>query len=44
LNIEENIDAFVGDAPQFDDITMMSFNYFGEVKDSKKSDVGQNNE
>ena len=43
-SVQKNIDAFVGDAPQFDDITMMSFNYFGEVKDSKKSDVGQNNE
>ena len=27
--VRQDIDAFVGDAPQFDDITMMSFCYFG---------------
>ncbi|MCR5487604.1 MAG: SpoIIE family protein phosphatase [Lachnospiraceae bacterium] len=28
-SIKEDIDLFVGDAPQFDDITMLGFNYFG---------------
>ena len=28
-NVREWIDDFVGDAPQFDDITMMAFSYFG---------------
>ena len=28
-NVQAGIDAFVGDAPQFDDITMMAFHYFG---------------
>ncbi len=28
-NVRAAIDAFVGDAPQFDDITMLSFSYFG---------------
>ena len=27
--IKKEIDAFVGDAPQFDDITMLEFKYFG---------------
>lgn len=27
--MKEDIDLFVGDAPQFDDITMLSFDYFG---------------
>ena len=27
--VREHIDAFVGDAPQFDDITMLGFNYKG---------------
>ena len=27
LNVKRDIDTFVGDAPQFDDITMMSFKY-----------------
>ncbi len=28
-NVRAEIDAFVGDAPQFDDITMLGFSYFG---------------
>ncbi|MBR6916567.1 MAG: SpoIIE family protein phosphatase [Clostridia bacterium] len=32
-NVREGIDAFVGDAPQFDDITMLSFSYIGADKD-----------
>ena len=35
-NVRRDIDAFVGDAPQFDDITMMGFSYFGSEK--KESD------
>jgi sigma-B regulation protein RsbU (phosphoserine phosphatase) len=29
-NVKKAIDDFVGDAPQFDDITMLGFTYFGE--------------
>ena len=29
-NVRESIDVFVGDAPQFDDITMLGFAYYGE--------------
>ena len=29
-NVKEAIDAFVGDAPQFDDITMLAVRYLGE--------------
>ncbi|MBQ3789718.1 MAG: SpoIIE family protein phosphatase [Lachnospiraceae bacterium] len=29
-NVRESIDVFVGDAPQFDDITMLGFTYYGE--------------
>ena len=28
-NVRNEIDNFVGDAPQFDDITMLGFRYFG---------------
>ncbi|MBR1914789.1 MAG: serine/threonine-protein phosphatase, partial [Lachnospiraceae bacterium] len=28
--VRESIDEFVGDAPQFDDITMLGLNYFGK--------------
>ena len=27
--VHESVDAFVGDAPQFDDLTMLGFRYFG---------------
>ncbi len=30
-NVKNKIDGFVGDAPQFDDITMLEFRYFGEA-------------
>lgn len=29
--LQKDIDQFVGEAPQFDDITMMSFKYFGKM-------------
>ncbi|MCR5735552.1 MAG: SpoIIE family protein phosphatase [Lachnospiraceae bacterium] len=28
-NVKKSVDTFVGDAPQFDDITMLAFKYFG---------------
>ncbi len=28
-NVKNAVDAFVGEAPQFDDITMLGFNYYG---------------
>ena len=31
--VKQSIDEFVGDAPQFDDITMLCFDYYG--KDGK---------
>ncbi len=31
-NVREDIDSFVKDAPQFDDLTMMCFQYFGSPK------------
>ncbi|HBI59911.1 MAG TPA: hypothetical protein DDY31_01655, partial [Lachnospiraceae bacterium] len=31
--VKESIDIFVGDAPQFDDITMLSVTYFGRQKE-----------
>lgn len=31
-NLRVEIDAFVGDAPQFDDITMLALQYFGDDK------------
>lgn len=30
LGVKEEIDIFVGDAPQFDDITMLCLNYYGK--------------
>nr|MCR5235206.1 serine/threonine-protein phosphatase [Lachnospiraceae bacterium] len=35
-NIRKDIDEFVGEAPQFDDITMLMFNYYG--KDGKNEE------
>lgn len=29
-NVKKEIDAFVGNAPQFDDITMLGFIYYGK--------------
>lgn len=34
-NVHEEINAFVGDAPQFDDITMMGLTYFGQKKEKE---------
>lgn len=31
-NVKSDLDRFVGDAPQFDDITMLSFRYFGKQR------------
>lgn len=31
--VKEEIDRFVGDAPQFDDITMLGFEYYGDATD-----------
>ena len=34
MNVKEDLDRFVGSAPQFDDITMLCMHYNGpEVKD-----------
>ena len=30
VNVRKEVDAFVGDAPQFDDLTMMGFTYYGK--------------
>ena len=38
-NVREDIKAYVGDAPQFDDITMMCFNYFGSEGNGKQLTV-----
>ena len=35
-NVRGDINAFVGDAPQFDDITMLCFRYFGQSKQEKE--------
>ena len=32
--VRADIDEFVGDAPQFDDITMLGFKYIGSEKSS----------
>ncbi len=37
-NVRNDIDAFVGDAPQFDDITMLSFIYNGQETE-KESEI-----
>ncbi len=29
-NVKKAVDNFVGDAPQFDDLTMLSFTYYGK--------------
>ena len=36
--VKDDVDAFVGDAPQFDDITMLGLRYLGPTKE--KSDIG----
>ena len=35
-NVRSSIDTFVGDAPQFDDITMLGFTYIGPADDGTK--------
>ncbi|MBQ2042826.1 MAG: SpoIIE family protein phosphatase [Firmicutes bacterium] len=35
-NVRSGIDTFVGDAPQFDDITMLGFTYMGPADDGTK--------
>ena len=30
INMKKAMDGFVGEAPQFDDITMLVFNYYGK--------------
>lgn len=30
-NVKQSVDAFVGEAPQFDDLTMLGFTYFGNT-------------
>ncbi len=37
--IKRSIDAFVGDAPQFDDITMLNFQYHGPEKTAEEEQV-----
>lgn len=29
-NVREDVDRFVGEAPQFDDLTMLAIRYFGQ--------------
>ena len=33
--VRESLDAFVGDAPQFDDITMLGMSYYGPQGQAK---------
>ena len=35
-NVKKDIDLFVGEAPQFDDITMLGFDYFGPERMEKE--------
>jgi len=45
VTVKEDVDAFVGDAPQFDDITMLAFKYYGSnaprwfALDAKTSEI-----
>jgi sigma-B regulation protein RsbU (phosphoserine phosphatase) len=34
--LKANIDEFVGEAPQFDDITMLCLDYFGPGREQKE--------
>ena len=36
--VKSSVDEFVGDAPQFDDITMLCFKYFGSDEAKKESE------
>ena len=33
-NVKKDVDSFVGEAPQFDDMTMLCFDYFGPVENA----------
>ncbi|MBR3630524.1 MAG: SpoIIE family protein phosphatase [Oscillospiraceae bacterium] len=37
--VRQSIDAFVGEAPQFDDITMLGFRYFGTGESTEESEA-----
>lgn len=37
--VQADIDTFVGDAPQFDDITMLGLHYFGQVPREEEPDA-----
>lgn len=37
--VRAEIDAFVGDAPQFDDITMLDFSYLGPAEEKKADEL-----
>ena len=37
--VQADIDTFVGDAPQFDDITMLGLHYFGQVPRKEEPDA-----
>jgi sigma-B regulation protein RsbU (phosphoserine phosphatase) len=32
--VKRDVDAFVGEAPQFDDITMLALRYFGKENET----------
>ena len=34
-NVRQKVDTFAGDAPQFDDLTMMGIAYYGNGSDGK---------
>ena len=40
-NVRADVDRFVGDAPQFDDLTMLSLLYYGPVQESEKNPADQ---
>ena len=42
-NVRHDIDAFVGNADQFDDITMLGFSYFGSQKEELTIDAADEN-
>ena len=42
-NVRHDIDAFVGNADQFDDITMLDFSYFGSQKEELTIDAADEN-
>ena len=35
VSMKEEIDSFVGDSPQFDDLTMLALQYYGAGQDKK---------